>query len=240
MRARRPPPAAAGSGEGRTFDSRAHYWEWTSSEDGDNYGYLVPGVLRALRHLGGRRLLDIGCGNGALTARVAALGYEVTGIDAEVSGLEQARAAHPGVEFLRHDISCPLPEHLMGRFDVVLSAEVIEHLFLPRELFARAREALGDRGQIVVTTPYHGYLKNLAIALAGKYDRHWVPLSDFGHIKFFSEATLAELARQCGFEPVRWSRLGRLPPLAASMVMTGDLRASDVGSQLLQDPPEVL
>ena len=77
-----------------------------------------------------------------------------------------------------------------GTFDTVLSAEVVEHLFLPRELFARAREALGDGGRLVVTTPYHGYAKNLALAVFGQFDQHWVPLSDYGHIKFFSKATL--------------------------------------------------
>jgi 2-polyprenyl-6-hydroxyphenyl methylase/3-demethylubiquinone-9 3-methyltransferase len=203
--------------------SRDNYYEWTSAGPADNHGYLVPGVLRALGPPGGR-LLDIGCGNGALTAALAGAGWEVTGIDFEEHGIALARAAHPGAAFAVHDIYEPLPEALRGRYDAVLSAEVIEHLFLPREVFARAREALGGRGTVTVTTPYHGYAKNLAIAVTGRFDQHWSPRSDYGHIKFFSRRTLGALARECGVEPVRWERIGRIPPLAASMVMTGELR----------------
>jgi 2-polyprenyl-3-methyl-5-hydroxy-6-metoxy-1,4-benzoquinol methylase len=218
---RRGRPLATGLENGA---SRTQYWEWTSPLGAANHRYLVPGVLRALRLTGGRRVLDIGCGNGALTAEISAAGFTVTGIDFEPNGIEQARQAHPEVEFLLHDLCDPLPADLQGRFDVVLSAEVIEHLFLPRELFARARQALDGEGRVVVTTPYHGYAKNLALAITGRFDDHWVAQSDYGHIKFFSKRTLGELARECGVEPVHWARIGRVPPLAATMVMVGEVR----------------
>lgn len=216
-------------GSGAPGVSRRHYWDWTSAGRAPNHGYLVPGVLRALGRPDGRRLLDVGCGNGALSAELAAAGWDVTGIDFEVHGVELAQAAHPDIAFAVHDIDDPLPASLRGGFDVVLAAEVVEHLFLPRELFARAREALGERGTMVVTTPYHGYAKNLALALSGRFDDHWVPLSDYGHIKFFSRRTLGALARECGVEPTRWYRLGRIPPLAASMVMVGTVGGGPAG-----------
>ena len=74
---------------------------------------------------------------------------------------------------------------------------------------------------MVVTTPYHGYAKNLALAVTGRFDGHWVPLSDYGHIKFFSKRTLGMLARECGVEPTRWYRLGRNP---AARRLDGDGR----------------
>jgi 2-polyprenyl-3-methyl-5-hydroxy-6-metoxy-1,4-benzoquinol methylase len=201
----------------------AGYPEWVFSGEAANHHYLVPGVLRALAPQSGRRVLDVGCGNGSLTASIARAGMQVTGIDFTPSGIERARASFPGVEFLAHDIGDPLPESLRGRFDVVVSAEVIEHLFSPRTLFDRAREALGDEGQVIVTTPYHGYLKNLAIAATGKFDAHWSALCDYGHIKFFSEQTLGRLASECGFQPIVQARAGRIRPLAATMIMTAEL-----------------
>jgi 2-polyprenyl-3-methyl-5-hydroxy-6-metoxy-1,4-benzoquinol methylase len=202
-------------------DIESRYPEWTFSGEALNHHYLVPAVLKALRELGPRRVLDIGCGNGWLSAQVAKAGITVTGIDFTPSGIERAKASFPDLELLVHDAGEPLPDALRGQFDVVLSAEMIEHLFLPRTLFARAREALVPEGHVVITTPYHGYLKNLALAITGKFDHHWAVSSDFGHINFFSERTLAELARQCGFEPIAWDRAGRIGPLAATMVMTG-------------------
>lgn len=204
-------------------DTDAHYPEWVFSGAAENHHYLVPAVLKALPD-GPVRVLDLGCGNGALTARIREAGKQVSGVDFTPSGIERARRDNPGVPFFVHDLGEPLPDELRGQFDVVVSAEVIEHLFLPRTLFDRCREALGDRGQVVITTPFHGYWKNLAIVATGKSDSHWGPLADFGHIKFFSKKTLRMIARECGFEPVSVVGAGRVPFLAATMVMKADLR----------------
>lgn len=203
--------------------SRTHYWEWTSASEQPHHRYLVPAILRSLGPANGRSLLDIGCGNGALTAKMAASGFRSTGMDFELTGIDQARAANAGIDFVVQDVGEPLPEELRDRFDVVVTAEVIEHLFLPRQLFARAREALTPDGVLVVTTPYHGYMKNLMIAALNQFDDHVGALGDYCHIKFFSRKTLGEMARQCGFQAVRWETAGRIPPIAASMVLTARL-----------------
>jgi 2-polyprenyl-6-hydroxyphenyl methylase/3-demethylubiquinone-9 3-methyltransferase len=70
----------------------------------------------------------------------------------------------------------------------------------------------------VLSTPYHGYLKNLALAVSGKMDAHFTALWDHGHIKFWSRATLATLLREAGFSRVEFLRVGRIPPLAKSMI----------------------
>ena len=211
-------------------ESRTHYWEWSFSGESPSHRYLVPGVLDVLHGVTpSGRVLDIGCGNGELpSAHVARAGYGVTGIDFEESGLERARVTCPGVYFATHDLAEPLPEHLRGAFDVVVSAEVIEHLFFPRYLFSRAREALRAGGHLVVTTPYHGYTKNLSLALVNRFDTHWSVGSDYGHIKFFSRRSLGAMACECGFEPLRWQRVGRVPPLAASMIMTAAMTPRSV------------
>jgi 2-polyprenyl-3-methyl-5-hydroxy-6-metoxy-1,4-benzoquinol methylase len=209
--------------DGRTAkraDPGSGYPEWTFSGEADNHHYLVPAVLAALPEGPGTRVLDLGCGNGALTGRIRETGAEVVGVDFTESGLDRARAAVPGVEFRRHDLTEPLPPDLCGAFDAVVAAEVIEHLFLPSVVFDRCAEALAPGGRAVISTPFHGYWKNLAIVLAGRSDRHWSPLADYGHIKFFSPRTLTELARTCGFEPVALRRAGRVPPFSATMVMT--------------------
>ena len=53
-------------------------------------------------------------------------------------------------------------------FDAVVSTEVVEHLYAPHELIRFSWEALKPGGHLILTTPYDGYLKNLALAVTGK------------------------------------------------------------------------
>jgi 2-polyprenyl-6-hydroxyphenyl methylase/3-demethylubiquinone-9 3-methyltransferase len=97
--------------------------------------------------------------------------------------------------------------------------EVIEHLLLPRLLLASAFQALRAGGVFVLSTPFHGYWKNLALAVTNKFDDHWHPLRDFGHVKFFSKKTLSNLFMEQGLQVDRILALGRVPPLARSMIV---------------------
>jgi 2-polyprenyl-3-methyl-5-hydroxy-6-metoxy-1,4-benzoquinol methylase len=105
-----------------------------------------------------------------------------------------------------------------GQLPVVLSFEVVEHVFFPRK-FAACLYALADWGGLaVVSTPYHGYFKNLAVTLTNKMDSHFTALWDYGHIKFWSMKTLAALLHEAGFSAVSFVRVGRIPILAKSMI----------------------
>lgn len=186
--------------------------------------YLSGPVLKSLQRSGARRVLDLGCGNGTFTAYLVDAGFEVVGIDASASGIRIASGLLPAATFFEHALEESLPPPLHGQFDAVTAVEVVEHLPTPAVLCARAREALRPGGHFVLTTPYHGYLKNLALAVAGQLDRHWEPLRDGGHIKFFSRATVTDLIRREGFDVTGFARVGRIPPLAKSMVVESRLK----------------
>ena len=72
-----------------------------------------------------------------------------------------------------------------------------------------------------MSTPYHGYLKNLALAITGKMDAHFGPLWDGGHIKFWSRKTLSRLLEEKGFEVTDFAGCGRVPYLWMSMLVKG-------------------
>ncbi|MGI8567926.1 MAG: class I SAM-dependent methyltransferase [Methylocella sp.] len=96
-------------------------------------------------------------------------------------------------------------------FDAVVSTEVIEHLFSPHLLPQYAAAVLKEGGYLLITTPYHGYLKNLALSIFDKWDFHHPVLRNGGHIKFWSQATLTELLSQNGFRVIAFGGVGRFP-----------------------------
>ena len=77
---------------------------------------------------------------------------------------------------------------------------------------------LSDGGTAVISTPYHGYVKNLAMAVTGKMDAHFTALWDHGHIKFWSVKTMTQLLNEAGLIVDHFAYVGRIPPLAKSMI----------------------
>ncbi len=163
------------------------------------------------------RLIELGCGNGNTCARAAALGYVATGIDASESGIRIARAAIPSASFHVDSVYEPLHEKF-GTFEVAVSLDVIEHLYDPRLFAKRVFQLLEPGGRLFLSTPYHGYLKNLALALTGSFEHHFGALWDGGHIKFFSIKTLTTVLSEQGFVVDEVVRIGRVPPIAKWMV----------------------
>ena len=106
-----------------------------------------------------------------------------------------------------------------GRFDLAISTEVIEHLYAPTQLLTYANSVLVPKGKLIITTPYHGYIKNIALALAGKWDAHHTTLWEGGHIKFWSRNTLTDLLAQNGYSITEFCGVGRLPYLWKSMIV---------------------
>ena len=204
------------------MESNTEY-RYSDAEWGHHTGYLLKQINVLTRSMGpDLRVLDVGCGNGAISAWFHSQGCAVVGIDASRSGIEMARKAHPDIRFEEQLIETDLLDKLQeDPFDLVISTEVVEHLYAPRDWANGSFHALKPGGHLIGTTPYHGYVKNLAISITGKFDSHVNPLWDCGHIKFFSPATLSELYREAGFTNITWRGAGRLPLLWKSMVMRG-------------------
>jgi 2-polyprenyl-3-methyl-5-hydroxy-6-metoxy-1,4-benzoquinol methylase len=196
-------------------------YRWEDAERNASHGYLLPAVEKILTGLRlppeRRRLVDLGCGNGSVAAHLAGLSYDVVGIDPSHEGIAQGCKAYPQLQL--HQGSCYDDlAGIYGRFPVVLSLEVVEHVYFPRRFAASVHSLLEDGGTAIISTPYHGYLKNLAMALTGTLDAHFTALWDHGHIKFWSMRTLTQLLREAGFKNVRFERVGRIACLAKSMI----------------------
>lgn len=195
-------------------------YSYADSLTNPSHRHLLPplrSTLSELKAAGARRLFELGCGNGSVAAIMSADGWEVTGVDPSEQGIAAAHTAHPE---LRLELGSAYDDLAgrYGRFPVVVSLEVVEHVYAPRDYARTLFELLEPGGTAIISTPYHGYLKNLALAVTGKMDQHFTALWDHGHIKFWSMKTLSALLSEAGFEQPRYLRVGRIPPLAHSMI----------------------
>jgi 2-polyprenyl-3-methyl-5-hydroxy-6-metoxy-1,4-benzoquinol methylase len=199
--------------------SQSTGFNYSSEKPGYAQDYLRPEIIRLLGPEK-QKVLDIGCGNGAMAKVLLAQGHEVWGCDWDQAGVELASRIRPG-RFVQWDLNRPVQEFPFRDFQAVISTEVIEHLFYPRTLLALARHVLPSEGRLILTTPYHGYLKNLVLSLLNKWDWHHHVDHDGEHIKFFSPKTLGKLMTHEGFVLEGWKGCGRCPGLWKSMVMWG-------------------
>jgi 2-polyprenyl-3-methyl-5-hydroxy-6-metoxy-1,4-benzoquinol methylase len=194
---------------------------------GVEHRYLIPLVNKFIDDSikPGATVLDLGCGNGALLSTFRGRGWTLYGTDFSESGIRIAAQSFPEIHFIQADLSNPqasLPqalEDLAGNVDLILSTEVIEHLYYPKQFLQRSFRMLKPGGKIILSTPYHGYLKNLALAASGEMDRHFTVMWDHGHIKFWSRKTLTEALTDAGFRDIEFDGAGRIPYLWKSMVM---------------------
>ena len=197
--------------------SAYNYTHAGSTWDGSEAIYAA--VVNALAGVPlGSRVLDAGCGNGQLAGQLASRGWAVSGADSSGSGVQVAQATYPDVTFLHADFSTPLD--VDTRFDAAVCVEVIEHVFAPALFLTHLAGALRPGGRLVLTTPYHGYLKNVLIAASGKFDQHVGALWEGGHIKFWSPATVATALTRAGFRDVQVRGVGRVAYLWKSMIVT--------------------
>jgi len=194
---------------------------WVNAELNTSHEYLLPalkGILAGERLPQDRkRLFELGCGNGSVANQLVGLGWDVTGVDPSEQGIAQANARFPSIP-LRHGSAYDDLAAQYGSFPVVVSMEVVEHVYAPRKYAVTLYSLLERGGVAIVSTPYHGYLKNLALAASGKMDAHFTALWDHGHIKFWSEKTLRALLEEAGFRDIQFRRVGRIPALAKSMI----------------------
>jgi len=163
------------------------------------------------------RVFELGCGNGSVSHALSEMGFAMTGVDPSREGLQIANERYPNLNLHLGSAYDSLAE-TYGRFPVVVSLEVVEHVYAPRDYAATVYSLLEDGGTAIISTPYHGYWKNLAMAATGKLDGHFTALWDNGHIKFWSFQTLSQLLEEAGFRSVTFRRVGRIPALAKSMI----------------------
>jgi SAM-dependent methyltransferase len=156
-------------------------WELVPADPGPAPSHLAE-FVRGLGRF--ERALDVGCGDGRLTAELDAAA--LTAADVSAVALERARARLPGASLVELDPDAPFPFD-DSAFDLVLCAETVEHVRDVQLFMSEIRRVLRPGGELALTTP-----------AARPLGRPEDPLSP--HLRRFTRRSLRRVLGELGFE----------------------------------------
>lgn len=151
----------------------------------------------------GASVLDVGCGTGSITEVIEKMtGAYVIGIEPDVERAEAARLR--GVKAFQGYLSeAFLKEH--GPFQIIMFADVLEHLPNPSEVVMLAREGLIPGGSIVASVPNVAHWSVRQELLTGNFDYQPVGIMDATHLRWFTRRSLHSFFERLGFQVVGYS-----------------------------------
>jgi len=140
-----------------SMEEQRHFWDWhwqnwqerhVLNDWTERRSQEILGLIKSVP-LQRPRILDLGCGRGWFTERLADLG-EAHGIDLSEEGIAAASARRPDISYSAGNIyEAPLPRNY---FDIVVSQEVIAHVEDQTKYLDRATEVLKPGGYLIITT----------------------------------------------------------------------------------------
>jgi len=183
------------------------------------------GLLRLWGKRTGLNVLDVGCGFATTSARIQKMGNDVTGIDSspEIAAVARTRLSRM-VEADLEDFASI--ERALGgtRFDVIIFADVLEHLVWPVSTLRRYLPWLEDGGTAIISLPNVGLWSVRLAHLAGRWEYSETGVLDRTHLRFFTRKSARWLMEQADLTPVSTTyNPGLIRPFvpAAKRMLTG-------------------
>jgi 2-polyprenyl-3-methyl-5-hydroxy-6-metoxy-1,4-benzoquinol methylase len=144
------------------------------------------------------RILDVGCASGNLGELLQQKGHAVYGVEisdqaAQVARKKLTEVISGNIEMLQ----LPWDKHY---FDVIICADVLEHLIFPEQTLMKLRQYLKDNGVLLVSVPNVAHWSIRWCLLLGKWNYQETGLLDSGHLRFFTYQSFVELLRKTGYE----------------------------------------
>jgi 2-polyprenyl-3-methyl-5-hydroxy-6-metoxy-1,4-benzoquinol methylase len=151
----------------------------------------------------GSRVLDVGCGFGAVAWVLGQKGCSVIGVEPDPERRERAAEhcaeLYEGIAETLHTL--PIPR---GEFDAVIFADVLEHLVDPWTVLRDTKAYLKEGGVLVISIPNVANFGARWNLLKGQFRYQDFGLYDRTHLRFFTKATLKEMIEGAGLEIVAW------------------------------------
>lgn len=191
------------------------YWNEKKSDELSDFKYKWPIIKRLVTGESGLNFVDYGCGSGKVLKEISKLYPKNTyvGIDVSKSGLIRAKKNFSkGKYFLTSDgEKLPIKNKWA---DLILAADVIEHVYDVDTLLHEFYRILKPGGKIIITTPYHGLIKNLLISIVG-FETVFDPIGP--HIRFFTKKSMTNVLNKNDFTIKKIGFFGRFYPIYRGM-----------------------
>jgi trans-aconitate methyltransferase len=143
---------------------------------------LAAGLVEILAPKAGDRILDLGCGTGALTRRIADAGAAVVGIDASPAMIEQARLNFPSLEF---EVVDALSMQFTEPFDAIFSNAALHWMQPPQTVAARMFAAIKPGGRLVLEMGGKGNVSAILSAAIAAGQSVGIDLTPMIEINYF-------------------------------------------------------
>ncbi len=144
---------------------------------------------------GSKKLLDLGCGNGAKLFEFAERGYEVWGVDVSTDAIRLCKELLPQGHFSQGELQeTGLPD---GHFDYIRIDNALEHVPNPKEIVRECHRLLCKGGQLMIYVP-HGRSLSMR-TMKGNSLSAWIPF----HLQLVTRKSLWCLLNETGFKDIR-------------------------------------
>jgi 2-polyprenyl-3-methyl-5-hydroxy-6-metoxy-1,4-benzoquinol methylase len=200
-------------GHDRSVDELAqhhtHKYDYVADVSNEN-----AAAAKVVRFVGtSKRVLEIGSGPGAITRVLAEVnGCTVTAVEIDE---ESARRV---AGYCEQVLSCDLNDpswvdevRRFGPFDVVVAADVLEHLVDPWAVLLQIKSLLSADGAVVISLPHAGHNAVIASLLDADFEYRRIGLLDRTHVRFFGLKNIQQLFDGAALAIVEASFVGKLP-----------------------------